>query len=115
MSCETCKYKTEEKRHEPVPYLAYESAMARNERTVKRLIAVIVVMVLLLAGTITGFLVYLSQYDFTGADITIDAADGHANYIGQDGDISNGTYYGAETVSNIEEPLPVEGNGGSEN
>ena len=70
-------------------------------------------MALLLAGTIAGFLAYLSQYDFAGADISIDAADGHANYIGQNGDIRNGTYYGAETNPNAEESLPVEGDSGS--
>ena len=107
--CRSCK----DNRREPVPYIAHEMAMARAERTVKRLVTVVVVMALLLAGTIAGFLAYLSQYDFAGADISIDAADGHANYIGQNGDIRNGTYYGAETNPNAEESLPVEGDSGS--
>ena len=58
--CRSCK----DNRREPVPYIAHEMAMARAERTVKRLVAVVIVMALLLAGTIAGFLVYLSQYDF---------------------------------------------------
>lgn len=107
--CNSCK----ENRRDPVPYLVFESAQARNERTVKRLVAVIIVMAVLLAGTITGFLVYLSQYDFTGADISIDAKDGHANYIGQNGDIRNGTYYGAEEIADLEESSAVERDGGS--
>lgn len=107
--CKTCK----DNRREPVPYLIFESAQARNERIVKRLVTVVIVMALLLAGTVAGFLIYLSQYDFTGADISIDATDGHANYIGQNGDIRNGTYYGSETVENAEESGPVEGYGGS--
>lgn len=107
--CRSCK----DNRREPVPYIAHEMAMARAERTVKRLVTVVIVMALLLAGTVAGFLIYLSQYDFTGADISIDATDGHANYIGQNGDIRNGTYYGSETVENAEESGPVEGYGGS--
>lgn len=40
--CNSCK----ENRRDPVPYLVFESAQARNERTVKRLVAVIIVMAL---------------------------------------------------------------------
>lgn len=107
--CKSCK----DNRREPVPYLIFESAQARNERIVKRLVAVVIVMALLLVGTVAGFLIYLSQYDFTGSDISIDATDGHANYIGQNGDIRNGTYYGAETISDSEESGAVEGDSGS--
>lgn len=52
--CRSCK----DNRREPVPYIAHEMAMARAERTVKRLVAVVIVMALLLAGTIAGFLMY---------------------------------------------------------
>lgn len=93
-----------------VPYIVYESAMARNERTVKRLVAVIVVLSLVLCATIGGFLWYLSQYDFSGEEIIVDAYDGHANYIGENGDINNGSYNSQETDSNAEEPFPLEGN-----
>lgn len=77
MDCKSCKTKAD------IPYIAYESAMARNERTVKRLVAAIIVMAIILCVTIGGFLWYLSQYDFAGEDVTVDASNGHANYIGQ--------------------------------
>lgn len=107
--CNSCR----DQRRDPVPYLVFESAQARNERTIKRLVTVIIVLALLVAGTVAGFLIYLSQYDFSGADISIDAADGHANYIGQNEDIRNGTYYGAETVADAEEQSAVERDGGT--
>lgn len=90
--CKTCK----EQHKDPVPYIVHEDAMDRNERMIKRLVAVVIVLAVLLAGTIAGFLWYLSQYDFSGEEITVDAIDGHANYIGENGDINNGTYYGQE-------------------
>lgn len=110
MDCRTCR----DNKREPVPFIAHEMAMARAERTVKRMVAVVIVMSVLLAGTIAGFLWYLSQYDFSGEEIIVDACDGHANYIGQDGDINNGTYYGAEESTHAEESLPVKGNGSTQ-
>ena len=105
MDCKSCKTKAD------VPYIAYESAMARNERTVKRLVAVIIVMAVILCATVGGFLWYLSQYDFAGEDVTVDASNGHANYIGQNGEIDNGTYYGETADTYFEESLTGEGTG----
>lgn len=62
MDCSTCK----EKNHiDPVPYLAHESALARNERTIKRLIGAIIVVLLLWFSTIGMFIWYINQYDFS--------------------------------------------------
>jgi hypothetical protein len=73
-----------------VPYIVFEGELARAERHIKRLwIALIVAIVALLACNI-AYLWYLNQYDFESYEITAEG-DGHANYIGQDGDIYNGT------------------------
>ena len=61
MDCSTCK----EKKADPVPYIAHESALARNERTIKRLISAIIVVLLLWFATIGMFIWYINQYDFS--------------------------------------------------
>lgn len=92
-NCDACK---EVKTAEPVPYIVHESAMARNERAVKRLVIAIVLIALLWFATI-GIGVYAwMQYDYTNEEsaVDVDANDGVANYIGNDGDIVNGADYG---------------------
>lgn len=92
-NCDACK---EIKTAEPVPYIVHESAQARNERTVKRLVIALIVLALLWFATI-GIGVYAwMQYDYTNEEsvVDVDANDGVANYIGNDGDIVNGADYG---------------------
>lgn len=60
--CKTCKESRQNV--EPVPYIAHESAMARQERTIKRLIITLMVIIFLWFATIGGFVWYLNQYDF---------------------------------------------------
>lgn len=60
---------------------------------IKRLIAVIVLLVVLLVGTNAGWLWYENQFEVveeTTTTITQDNAEGYNNYIGNDGDIVNG-------------------------
>lgn len=73
-----------------IPYIAYESAMARMERQIKRLWAALVVAIVAVVACNLGYIWYLNQYDFTSYEIS-SADGGNANYIGQDGDIYNGT------------------------
>ena len=78
-----------------VPYVVHESSMARAERQAKRLIAVIVLLIVLLVGSNVGWLIYESQFETVEStveeDIVVDAGEnGIANYIGNDGDITNG-------------------------
>lgn len=77
-----------------VPYVVHESAMVRAERQNKRLVAIIILLILLLVGSNIGWLVYESQFETvetTEEDIVVDAGEnGIANYIGNDGDITNG-------------------------
>lgn len=93
-NCDACK---EIKTSAPVPYIVHESAQARNERTVKRLVIALIVLALLWFATI-GIGVYACmQYDYSSEQtetVTVDGKDGVANYIGNDGDIVNGADYG---------------------
>lgn len=77
---------------DPVPYIVYESTMARFERTIKRLITVIIVAVVMLFVSNMAWLYEWNQYDY--ADVTMDNLDGgNANYlgVGASGVINNGT------------------------
>ena len=52
-------------------------------------VACLVILSMWLA-TIGGFVWYLYQYDFESYETTVDAENGTANYIGNNGDIYNG-------------------------
>ena len=76
---------------ENVPYIVHETAMARNERNVKRMIIAIVTAIVLLFASNALWLWAWCQYDYSSEEIIIDSQDGgNANYIGNDGDIVNG-------------------------
>ena len=85
-----------------IQYVVYESAMARNERstkqliehhdkTNKRLIAIIIILIIFLFGTNGIWLIRDMQYDYADYEVTADG-NANANYIGgdMDGDINNG-------------------------
>lgn len=84
--CGNCKAK--EKAIDSVSYIVYESALARAERSVKRLWVAILVLIVFLVGTNGAWLWYESRFE--DAVITQENADGYNNYIGNDGDINNG-------------------------
>lgn len=88
MSCENCKT-------EPltIPYAAHESQMSRNERSIKRLVIALIVAILLMFASNAIWIYAWTSYDYTSEERTIevDAKDGVANYIGNNGDILNGT------------------------
>lgn len=81
-----------------VPYYVHEGIVARNERTVKRLIIAIIIAIVLMFASNALWLYEWSQYDYESAEsvstdlVRIDSKDGIANYIGNDGDINNGEY-----------------------
>jgi hypothetical protein len=80
-NCDACK---EIKKTEPVPYIVHESAQARNERTVKRLVVALIVLALLWFATI-GIGVYAwMQYDYESEEtVTEYKQDGEGlNIIG---------------------------------
>ena len=76
-----------------IPYFAHEGMMARLERTIKRLWIVLIIVVALMFASNAAWLYAWMQYDYVDMDRSIDinADNGTANYIGNDGDITNGT------------------------
>ena len=88
-NCETCK--KVENEPESVPYIVHESAMARAERTAKRLWITILTLIFLLVGSNCAWLWWNNQWETVESwEITQENDGGYNNYIGNDGDIVNG-------------------------
>lgn len=96
MSCETCKNKTTTP--ESVPYIVHESAMARAERTAKRLWITNLILIFLLVGAIIGFAYYENQFeDVVTTTYEADAMDGGNAVINGEGSVNiNGESEGNE-------------------
>ena len=69
---------------------AYETTAARDERKYRRLGIVLIITIILLVATNAAWLIYILQYDLESYEVAADN-DGVANYIGNDGDIYNGS------------------------
>lgn len=83
--------------NEPIPYVAYEAAIARLDHTNKRLWILILILI-----AVIGFLVWRDmQYEdvVTTETVTQDSGDGGSNTF--TGDFVGGDYYG-ETDSNTD-------------
>lgn len=81
-----------------VSYLVHEGVVARLERTNKRIVFALIMSIFLLFASNMAWLWAWTQYDYSGTATTnetsriiVDADDGVANYIGNDGSIVNGT------------------------
>ena len=77
MDCKECTNKPES-----VPYIVHESAMARNERSVKRLVIALIVAIALIFASNAAWLYAWCQYDYSSQD-TVYTQDGEGvNIIG---------------------------------
>ena len=76
--CKTCKENRQNV--EPVPYIVHESAMARQERTIKRLWILLILVISLLVATNGAWLWWESQWETveTWQDVWQEA-DGNGN------------------------------------
>lgn len=84
-----------------VPFIAYESMMAREERHVRRLILALVVTILLLFASNLTWLYFINQFEYSAEEtVTVDGKDGIANYICNDGSITNGEDSGEKGPEN---------------
>ena len=83
-----------EEKQASVPYYAHEGMMARNERTIKKLIVSLVITIVLMFASNAIWLFCWMQYDYAGEEetISVDGGNGITNYVGNDGDIENGPY-----------------------
>ena len=94
MSCETCKNKPTTP--ESIPYAAYELAMARAERTAKRLWITILTLIFLLVGSNCVWIWYNSQFEVVETTTIEAEQDGSGVNIVSGGDLD----YGAESADN---------------
>lgn len=74
-----------------VPYIVYESEAARHERTVKRLITIILISISFLVITNLAWLLVFNSYDVTSTSTEIVTDEGNANMLeaGMNGEINN--------------------------
>lgn len=74
-----------------VPYIVFEGEMARHERTIKRLVSLLILTIALLFISNVAWLYFFNSFDIISDEITVDGTQaGNANFIGQDGVINNG-------------------------
>ena len=93
MDCETCKEKRKVISQTPkdVPYYAYEVALARLDRVIKRLYKIVILLIILLVVSNAAWIWYCNQWETVESwEITQENDGGYNNYIGNDGDIVNG-------------------------
>ena len=76
--------------HTNIPFIAYEGAMSRFERINRRLWITIILLVVLLVSTNIAWLLYESQFESYETTVTQESDTGNNNFIGNDGDITNG-------------------------
>ena len=72
-----------------VPYIVYESMAARQERTIKRLWVIIIILIAALIATNAGWIYYESQFQIEETSIKAEQ-DGDINIVGG-GDVNYGT------------------------
>ena len=83
-----------------IPYFCHEGDMARQERTIKRLWILCILLIILLVGSYAGFFYYENQYEdavTTTQTVTQDVDTGDGTAIINDGVHVNGE---SETNSN---------------
>jgi hypothetical protein len=92
--------------HVNVPYIVYEGEQARMERHTKRLVIALIISICLIFASNALWLYSWFQWDYVSEETThiVDAENGIANYIGNNGDITNGANSSAEShAASVEE------------
>ena len=101
MNCDTCKER--QKQAQPIPYIAHEAAIARMERTNKRLWIVVIILIAALLATNLAWTLYESQFEtVVTTEIEQDTGDGNGNNYIVGGDY-HGTTEGADDAVTTEE------------
>lgn len=73
---------------EQIPFISFESALARLERTNRRLFILCIILIFLLLATNLSWIYY--ENSFEDVVVTQDNANGYNSYIGNDGNINYG-------------------------
>lgn len=85
---------------EQIPYIVHEAAEAKSERTIKRLIIALILSILLIFASNAIWLYTWCQYDYSSEEtsyVDVDGKNGNANYIGNNGEINNGSDNGKDS------------------
>ena len=85
MDCTNCNRQVD---YPPVPFVVHENMRAQMDLQISRLIRVIVLLVVLLVGSNMAWLLYEEQFETVRVHQENDR--GVNNFIGNDGDITNG-------------------------
>jgi hypothetical protein len=96
--CKSCKENRQNV--EPVPYIVHESAMARQERTIKRLWILLILVISLLVATNGVWIWYESQFVEESVWQEVDTGESDA-YVAGIGDVNYGE---DQTESNAPNP-----------
>lgn len=73
--------------------IAFERMQSKDERNDRWRNIIIIILIVLLAATNGAWLYAWNQYDYSSSESRVDIqadGDSNANYIGNDGDITNG-------------------------
>ena len=100
MDCSTCK---ERRTVEPVPYIVHESAMARNERSLKRLVVALIISIVVNLATVGAFLYVWQLYDYSSEE-TVYTYQQDGEGVNIIGDRNGVEYYGADSDGSEENP-----------
>ena len=76
---------------EKVPYIVFEGEMARHERTIKRLVSLLILTIALLFVSNVAWLWFFNQFDYSTDTVAQDTTEGDNSYIGENGVINNGS------------------------
>lgn len=82
-----------EDKKKDVPFYVYDLESAKQERTVKRLVSIIILLIVMLVASNLAWLYVFNQYDISSEQYTIEGQDNaNANYLesGVEGVINNG-------------------------
>ena len=71
--------------------IAFERMQSKDEKNDRWRNIIIIILIVLLAATNGAWLYAWNQYDYSSTQtVDVDAKEGNANYIGGNGDITNG-------------------------
>ena len=74
-----------------IPYIVFEGEMARHERTIKRLVTLLILTIALLFISNVAWLWFFNQFDYSTDTVAQDTTEGDNSYIGENGVINNGS------------------------
>ena len=96
MGCNDCKNKGAD----PVPFIVHEAAMARQERTIKRLWVLCIILIVLLVGAVMWFRWYESQWDVVETSVEVEQeSSGESRNV-----VIGGNYYGTADGESYDAP-----------